>query len=181
MQNKPELLLPDTILEDRDEIAQHFFEYIHEFDERRHYPPSDDVPELNAYCALYYEYRVNNGGHRTYVLSSQGRDRIREAALAGLDMVGATEQAGILRRLMDWTKRNPGVVAIIIEGRISREDLGPQPELDQMDEDFFRINRGGAPSHLIADWVLRLPGLKVVTQDQYDALINGYGVANSVN
>ena len=90
-----------------------------------------------AFFAFWYELEVSNGGHRAY-FENRGVEEA-EAAISGLEELGATSYAETLTRALDaWRSEVDDDQLLSIDVEFKRL----QPRICEMLEDHLRDHRG---------------------------------------
>jgi hypothetical protein len=170
------VFVPDTAVGDEDALIEEFFRFVHYciVDERCCDFGIVKGPEVNAYCALYYEAQVNNGGHGQFIGNADNDLRLFEAALSGLMQVGARPQAVILQHMIAWTQANHERV----EGT-STTDLLREEALKPLDDQFFNENEASSIKSLIKIWLEGLPDLRVIPERDFLYLLENPGSMRS--
>jgi len=132
-------------------------------------------PELlQVYCADYYLAQVNNGGHSQFVGNSGKRlaNNI-ELALAGLDNMGARAHRSLLTALKDWIAANPDEAA-----RQKRYGEFRASYLDDLDNQFFDLQKRSSLHDLSARWIRRWRNLEIVGDESYGDRLRALAALN---
>ncbi len=99
---------------------------------------SDEI--LAHYCLGYYTGQVNNGGHSqlTYNMDIDLKrsEFLMNGVIFGLNMIGASDFIPIARKYDQWLTKYPGDAA-----QQTGFSGGRASYLDQLDEEFFRLNK----------------------------------------
>jgi Domain of unknown function (DUF4375) len=130
----------------------------------RHEMPAAAV---QAFQADFYLAQVNNGGHSQFIRNAGSTlPTACTDALAGLEAMGAQAQHRILADMMAWMKANPAEAAAQngFSVRAAR--------LDELDKQFYAVEREMPMTQLSARWIASWPELRVVAAEQYPAAID---------
>lgn len=157
------LFLPDRVIGDEDAMVEEFYFIVERLILPQRAFSADTVtgPEVDAYCALNYEGEVRNGGHAQFFGNSDGRMYIFETALAGLEAIGAAPQTEILREMITWVRTRPDEVSQLAHSPYRTESL------DRLDDRFFRAQDVLSITTLTAEWIAKLPTLRILTEDEH--------------
>lgn len=169
------LYLPDTVMGDDDAMVEEFYRYVYHRDGNGWIfgPVVSTGPDSDVYAALYYSGEVRNGGHQQFILNSDDRRDILEAALSGLAEIGANPQHAVLSEMKAWTAANPHHVDMIMRHEMpSHYRTGRPTALDALDERFFAEQDAHSVEARTAAWIRAYPGLQVIPEAEFMALLN---------
>lgn len=170
------LILPEQVTDDVDTMIDEFYFFVDRLILPQGAFSADTVtgPEVDAYCALRYQGEVCNGGHAQFFGNAVGRMYIFETALAGLTAIGAGPQRQILQEMIDWAGAASDDAQRVVYENLSQPF---RPELlDRLDARFFDAQDIRSISTLAADWISRLPNLRVVSEDEHLDYLRKEGV-----
>lgn len=173
------IFLPDTAIGNEDYTVGEFYRFMTYCVLDHGVFSADTVtgPEVDAYCALYYEGEVRNGGHAQFLGNADGHMFIFEDALAGLTAIGARRQAEILQEMITWVRANPDDRRQVVNENLSRPF---RPEaLDRLDSRFFDAQDARSISAWTADWIAQLPNLRIIPEQAFMDLLQSPGSAPS--
>lgn len=159
MSEQRSIFIPESAIANDDYLVEEFFRFVHYCVVNQRFCDFAIVkgPEVDAYCAVYYEAQVNNGGHAQFVANSGNNMHIFEAALSGLDDVGAKTQAALVRGMIAWVRANPDDAEKLVNNHTR-----PEP-LDRLDDQFFAANGKEPIKARVKAWIKRSPNLKVIS------------------
>ncbi|HSM41951.1 MAG TPA: DUF4375 domain-containing protein [Afifellaceae bacterium] len=129
---------------------------------------------LGAYHADYYLAQVNNGGHSQFIRNC-GRNApfVWADASAGLEAMGASDQAGLLDRMITWAEANPEKVA-----RQTGFNGGRAAELDELDTAFYAAEKVAPMIRRSTAWIFGWPELRAVDDGDYEQAMNHMAFLN---
>jgi hypothetical protein len=165
------VFIPETALRNEEYLVAEFYRFIDHCVLEHGVFSADTVtgPEVEAFCALWYEGEVRNGGHTQFIANGDGHMFIFESALSGLTAVGARPQEEILREMIAWFRSNPDDAR-----RVMSEPFQPEA-LDRLDHRFFDAQDIQSISAQTADWIAQLPNLRVVSERAFLDLLQNPG------
>jgi hypothetical protein len=161
------VFLPDTAIANDAYLIEEFFRFIHYCVVNQRCCDFAVVkgPEVNTYCALYYEAQVSNGGHTQFIANTDNDMDLFAAARSGLAQIGAQAQEAIAGQMIDWVKTNAAEVEKVLNSPF-------QPDaLDRLDDRFFDENKKHPVSAWAKTWIKQLPNLKIIPEREFLALL----------
>ncbi len=108
-------------------------------------------PQRFANGVFWYQAEVNNGGHDQFYWNSTGI--VWREALAGLEMLGLTEFATVLRASAQRLGGEPP------RDREARQAVldGLEPRFDDLDERFYALEKARDLADCLTDWMRAHP------------------------
>ena len=137
----------------------------------------DELPRnaLLSYHVDYYMSQVLNGGLGQFVGNSGWKPHIVADCLAGLKAMGADEHFDVFRRLKGFLDINHDRARYVADGR-GFGDI--HPTIVEFEDEFDASGGGVAIRDANAEWLKRLPELKVVPDKSYDDAIESLKRSN---
>jgi hypothetical protein len=129
---------------------------------------------VQAYHADYYLAQVNNGGHSQFIRNCGGNAPFVWAdARAGLEAMGASGQADLLDRMIEWAEAHP-------EEAASQTGFngGRAAELDELDTAFYATEKATPMIRLSTRWIFGWPELRAVDNAEYEQAMNHMAFLN---
>ena len=139
-------------------LVQSVIDFTNTMFQSGHYRP-DELPAeaLQAYYCDYYLTQVNNGGHSQFVHNSRLAPETMNAIAKGLDQMGATETHQIFLNMLEWAEKNPAEAAAQ-----TGFNGGRAAYLDELDTQFYDVERSTPMINASAKWVANLANLRAV-------------------
>ena len=171
----------DTPLEKNDSSASALVEAVRNYAEKMlsvGLYRREEITEKAVFLgrALYYEGQVNNGGHSQFIGNS-GSDgpTIFEDAGNAIFQSGAEKHASIFQKFLSWVHEHPQEAA-------KQTGFGKEisPYLQQLDSEFYALNRETQLTVCLARWVLEWPEIRPVADDAYRDVITKMAKMNPV-
>ncbi|MBW8639263.1 DMP19 family protein [Hoeflea sp. WL0058] len=149
---------------DTKSLAYDVFDFVHAMIWDGYYESNQINPKAVAlYHVEKYYGEVMNGGHSQFIHNTAAAGHSWNDALEALQAMGASKHEDILRRMISWVEENPEEAE-----KQTGFTGGIAPYLDQLDEEFYEVNRESPLTDMTSQWALGWDELRAVDDDAFE-------------
>ncbi len=149
---------------DTESLAFDVFDFVHAMIWDGYYETNQINPKaIDLYHVEKYYGEIMNGGHSQFIHNTAAAEHSWNDALEALQAMGASKHEHILRRMMSWVEENPEEAA-----KQTGFTGGIAPYLDQLDEEFYEVNRESPLTDMTSRWALGWDELRAVDDEEFE-------------